>query len=518
MYSLPHPNSAEAYIRLHVPTNEVEVTRRTMKRKVVTLQCYSHAIESETILESSSSSSLSSLSSSSSSSSPSRSSLEDCPPIKRLRRSSRTITRTTNTNTNTTTRTSRPRRGGGGGDRAESQQQVQSPQKNKLQQPTNTRVANRRRLPKGTSSLVHDVSAKDPTTDRETEVEKEVEVLEVGVIAVDPRGKGQHSEWLRQHPPWNHGTTTTTTTTTTTEPYLDDHTTTFINKEEHNDDDDDDGEDKVIAGKEDDILGVWGHSPSRDLPHMRQHCTRYPFHPPGTIDKTEENENHYCIPTQFTTTATSGRPILKNSKYCCGCYCFVCDVPAKECQQWLVLSSSDDEGHEEDEDGFKDENENHDDQTERVSRNKARCFVNHCCASETVQGWVLLREQERRRCRPLEPQDKREMVEDGRDCQNTILYQWVLVVEHLLRFTVHVLIGIPTLVACRVVLVVQQLLQHLCHGGWGRCHRGTSSVTTKLQHPSMSRPSPEQRTIEGMEIDCDQNSQPYAAWEQFVLG
>ena len=41
------------------------------------------------------------------------------------------------------------------------------------------------------------------------------------------------------------------------------------------------------------------------LPHMRQHCTKHKFVPNSTIS---------------------------NSKFCDLCYCFVCDIPAKECK------------------------------------------------------------------------------------------------------------------------------------------------------------------------------------------
>jgi hypothetical protein len=333
--SLPHPNSAEALsIFIYQQKEFRRATRPTMKRKVMTRQCYSQAIESETVVKSSSS-----LLSSSS-----RSSLEDSPPNKRLRRSYRTIARTTNTNTTTTP-----------GGRAKSQQQFQSPQTDPLQQPTHNGVTDRR-LQKVSSSVVDDVSSKDP---RKAEVEKEADVLVVGVIVVDPRRKGQHSESLGQQNLLKSKTTT-------------DRIAANIIK-----DDDDDDDQEVVAGEEDDILGVWGHNPSRDLPHMRQHCTRYPFHhrPRMIIQKAEENSN--CNPTQFTTTAAdaSCRPTLKNAKYCSGCYCYVCDVPAKECQQWVIQSPSDDEGHNhEEEDDYKDyhdHDENHDDETRRVYRTTA---------------------------------------------------------------------------------------------------------------------------------------------------
>jgi len=49
------------------------------------------------------------------------------------------------------------------------------------------------------------------------------------------------------------------------------------------------------------------------LPHMRQHCTKHKFVPNSTIS---------------------------NSKFCNLCYCFVCDVPAKECKHWYEDESS----------------------------------------------------------------------------------------------------------------------------------------------------------------------------------
>ena len=57
----------------------------------------------------------------------------------------------------------------------------------------------------------------------------------------------------------------------------------------------------------DDDVEVMGTVNSVRLPHMRCHCTEYPF-----VENQKEN----------------------NGQTCDLCYCYVCDVPVKECKEW----------------------------------------------------------------------------------------------------------------------------------------------------------------------------------------
>jgi hypothetical protein len=63
------------------------------------------------------------------------------------------------------------------------------------------------------------------------------------------------------------------------------------------------------------VVGTKNHVP---LPHMRQHCTIHPFQ------------------TERPAGCTLGEWVLKNSEHCDLCFCFVCDVPVKDCVQWDV--------------------------------------------------------------------------------------------------------------------------------------------------------------------------------------
>jgi hypothetical protein len=70
-----------------------------------------------------------------------------------------------------------------------------------------------------------------------------------------------------------------------------------------NDDDDDHDSVQVVA------------TSMRSLPHMRQHCTVHPF----------SNRTDNCAAAK------------NNNKIACNlCYCYVCDVPVKECKEWSV--------------------------------------------------------------------------------------------------------------------------------------------------------------------------------------
>jgi len=59
------------------------------------------------------------------------------------------------------------------------------------------------------------------------------------------------------------------------------------------------------------------------LPHMRPHCTEFPYQPQKqgeiiNVDITDKSNNN--------TTP--------NARYCPRCYCYVCDVPVPDCQHW----------------------------------------------------------------------------------------------------------------------------------------------------------------------------------------
>jgi hypothetical protein len=57
------------------------------------------------------------------------------------------------------------------------------------------------------------------------------------------------------------------------------------------------------------------------LPHMRQHCTVHPF-----------------------SNRTNSDDAAKNNEITCDlCYCYVCDVPAKDCKEWSVHCQATDE-------------------------------------------------------------------------------------------------------------------------------------------------------------------------------
>mmetsp|Transcript_23273 Transcript_23273/g.55031 ORF Transcript_23273/g.55031 Transcript_23273/m.55031 type:complete len:1470 (-) Transcript_23273:218-4627(-) len=60
------------------------------------------------------------------------------------------------------------------------------------------------------------------------------------------------------------------------------------------------------------------------LPHMRQHCTRFPF---------ESSLQSRCI-------QTNSKIRKANQQSCVLCYCYVCDCPVKNCKNWYSSSSN----------------------------------------------------------------------------------------------------------------------------------------------------------------------------------
>lgn len=95
----------------------------------------------------------------------------------------------------------------------------------------------------------------------------------------------------------------------------------------------------------DDDVVVEGVLNETRLPHMRQHCTRFPF--------------------SFDDFFLS-RVKKDNLMSCDLCYCYVCDCPVKECKKWFS-------------------------QTSRAHEN------NHSCASDKHTRWKLMRSQEKKR-------------------------------------------------------------------------------------------------------------------------
>ena len=96
--------------------------------------------------------------------------------------------------------------------------------------------------------------------------------------------------------------------------------------------------------KDDDVV-LMGQTNAVALPHMRQHCTECNF------DSSQGNG----------AGTLSKAAIENNSKHCDRCYCYVCDLPAKECIDWKSPVGS-------------------------LYRT-----ANHCCATDKVEYWKSYR-------------------------------------------------------------------------------------------------------------------------------
>ena len=118
----------------------------------------------------------------------------------------------------------------------------------------------------------------------------------------------------------------------------------------------DDAGESTGRTKESDVV-VMGAKNSLRLPHSRQHCTEHSF----TSNEKSGNKFFTESAKYFTESA-----IANNSKCCDLCYCFVCDVPSKECKKWNGGYSGG--GH---------------------------YSSNHCCATDKVGFWVPLRQLHR---------------------------------------------------------------------------------------------------------------------------
>jgi hypothetical protein len=83
--------------------------------------------------------------------------------------------------------------------------------------------------------------------------------------------------------------------------------------------------------KEDEIAVVGTRHPRVRLPHMRQHCTIHPFCVSGT---------KILPPPLFF------KRWQQNKAHCELCYCYVCDVPVRQCSEWWGHCDATDTGPE----------------------------------------------------------------------------------------------------------------------------------------------------------------------------
>jgi hypothetical protein len=100
------------------------------------------------------------------------------------------------------------------------------------------------------------------------------------------------------------------------------------------------------ATDEDDEVIVVGHVNHVELPHLRQHCTAFPFD--------EDTPDVHDVYAQSVVTV--------NVQSCPLCYCYVCDRPVKDCSEWHSVESG-------------------------------NFLVNHCCATEKLDLWTQRRKR-----------------------------------------------------------------------------------------------------------------------------
>eukprot|EP00557_Chaetoceros_sp_GSL56_P014231 CAMPEP_0176484956 /NCGR_PEP_ID=MMETSP0200_2-20121128/4783_1 /TAXON_ID=947934 /ORGANISM="Chaetoceros sp., Strain GSL56" /LENGTH=414 /DNA_ID=CAMNT_0017881569 /DNA_START=147 /DNA_END=1388 /DNA_ORIENTATION=+ len=69
------------------------------------------------------------------------------------------------------------------------------------------------------------------------------------------------------------------------------------------------------------------------LPHMRQHCTKFQFY-----EDVRYRLSSYSVRSELIAEARKGKEL--NAKHCDLCYCFICDKPVSQCENWSSEASS----------------------------------------------------------------------------------------------------------------------------------------------------------------------------------
>jgi len=106
---------------------------------------------------------------------------------------------------------------------------------------------------------------------------------------------------------------------------------------------------RKATDRDDDEIQIVGGKNIVNLPHSRQHCIHCRFDPsPIDGDKLFFFSQRKAI-------------IDKNKETCPACYCYVCDKPAAECQNWFSSSYV------------------------------LNLEINHCCAVDTCERWKKYR-------------------------------------------------------------------------------------------------------------------------------
>ena len=92
---------------------------------------------------------------------------------------------------------------------------------------------------------------------------------------------------------------------------------------------------KCSHNVDDDDIQVVGTVNTVALPHMRPHCTVYPFKKKknqlAVINLSKDDDDEDDNNNNDADSIDNKNP---NRQYCNLCYCYVCDVPAKDCKEW----------------------------------------------------------------------------------------------------------------------------------------------------------------------------------------
>ena len=87
--------------------------------------------------------------------------------------------------------------------------------------------------------------------------------------------------------------------------------------------------DDNVKTHQDGDVEVVGTMNAQNLPHMRPHCTRYPYQEMGREDYGDVGVGDAAA----------------NQRYCPLCYCYVCDVPVDECPEWAYHCQATDQSN-----------------------------------------------------------------------------------------------------------------------------------------------------------------------------